>query len=163
MVVLGKEVVAAVGGPEWQGFDAFVTRVEPVLRRALLGAVGIDRLNDAVGEALAYAWEHWDRISAMDQPAGYLFRVGQSKTRLRKPPRLPPLANAELPEVEPGLPTALMALPDRQRAAVWLTYGCGWSHAETGEALGITPSTVATHASRGLDRLRSELGVVTDA
>ena len=31
--------------------------------------------------ALAYGWQHWDRIGAMANPVGYLFRVGQSAAR----------------------------------------------------------------------------------
>ena len=36
-------------------FEVFVLSVEPRLRRALLGAVGINHLDDAVGEALAFS------------------------------------------------------------------------------------------------------------
>jgi len=32
-------------------------------------------------EALAYAWENWDRLSSMKNPVGYLYRVGQSRAR----------------------------------------------------------------------------------
>ncbi|MCP4959140.1 MAG: hypothetical protein GY925_07705 [Actinomycetia bacterium] len=65
---------------------------EPRLRRAFLGTVGVDRMPDAVSEALAFAWEHWDRVAVMGNPVGYLFRVGQSRTRNRKRPRLPGVA-----------------------------------------------------------------------
>ena len=146
-----------------EGFEAFVARVEPGLRRALLGAVGVDRLDDAVAEALAYAFEHWDVVSALDNPAGYLFRVAQSRTRHRRSPRLFRREAVVLPEVEPGLVDALCALPESQRVAVWLAHGCGWPHAEIADVMGVSASTVATHVSRGLDRLRSELGVMNDA
>ena len=26
---------------------------------------------------MRYGWEHWARVSQLDNPAGYLFRVGQ--------------------------------------------------------------------------------------
>jgi DNA-directed RNA polymerase specialized sigma24 family protein len=141
-------------------FEVFVVRVEPGLRRALLGVVGIDRVEDAVAEALAYGFEHWADVSAMANPAGYLFRVGQSRSRRRRQPRIFRTPPAELPDVEPGLVDALCELPDSQRTAVWLAHGCGWSHAEIGEVLGASTSTVATHVSRGLHRLRSKMGVV---
>ena len=51
-------------------FEEFVLRVEPGLRRALIGAVGVDRVEDAVAEALAYAFEHWAEVSEMVNPAG---------------------------------------------------------------------------------------------
>lgn len=144
-------------------FEEFVVVVEPRLRRALLGSVGIDRVEDAVAEALAYAFEHWDAVVAMSNPAGYLFRVGQSKVRSRRSPRLFRRVPDALPDVEPGLIDALCALPQTQRTAVWLAHGCGWSHAEIGEVLDVAPSTVATHVSRAMVRLRSQLGVTIDA
>jgi len=140
-------------------FDAFVAEAEPRLRRALIGAVGVDRVADAVAEALAYAWENWSTISLFENPVGYLYRVGQSKTRRRKVPQLRAMVAPGIPDTEPGLPMALMALPPQQRAAVWLAHGCQWTHAEIAEALGISTSTVSTHVNRGLDSLRRRLGV----
>ena len=140
-------------------FEGFVRDAEPRLRRALLGAVGTDRVEDAVGEALAYAFERWHEVRAMQNPVGFLYRVGQSKSRRRKRVRLFRSEPAGMPDVEPGLPGALAALPESQRVAVWLAHGCGWSHAEIGETLDVSTSTVSTHVARGLARLRVELGV----
>jgi len=53
-------------------FTSFVEQVEPRLRRALVAAFGLERGRDAAAEALAYGWEHWDRIAATANPAGYL-------------------------------------------------------------------------------------------
>ena len=144
-------------------FEEFVTMAEPRLRRGYLGTVGVDRMPDAVAEALAYGWEHWNRISTMTNTVGYLFRVGQSKTRARMRPQPPVLVPTTLPTIEPGLPGALKALPDSQRTAVWLAHGCGWSHGEIATVLEVSESTVATHVGRALKRLRSELGVEADA
>lgn len=141
-------------------FEAFVRDARMRLRRALIGAVGLDRVEDAVAEALAWAVEHRAELAGMGNPVGYLFRVGQSRVRARKQPRFLAAGVTELPEVEPGLPAALASLPDAQRVSVWLAHGCAWSHAEIGEALGIAPSTVATHVARAMSRLRAELGVV---
>jgi hypothetical protein len=65
---------------------------------------------------------------------------------------------ARLPEVEPGLGPALRALAPQQRSAVWLVHACGWTYAETASALGISPSAVGTHLTRGLAHLRTTLG-----
>ena len=43
-------------------FCALVASIEPRLRRALAGAVGIENAHDAVAEALAWAWEHWPEV-----------------------------------------------------------------------------------------------------
>jgi DNA-directed RNA polymerase specialized sigma24 family protein len=145
-----------------EDFERFVVGAEPRLRRALLGAVGVDRLDDAVSEAMAFAYERWGLVSAMDNPIGYLFRVGQSKTRQRKIPHLFRGPAPSIPDVEPRLTEFLLGLPRSQRTAVWLAHGCGWTHAEIGAAMEISSSTVATHVSRGLDRLRENLGAVDD-
>lgn len=141
------------------GFEDFVNEAEPRLRRAYIGAVGMDRMPDAVAEALGYSWEHWDRVSEMANPIGYIFRVGQSRTRPRRRPVLTQPPPEAAPLIEPGLTAALLALPIKQRTAVWLAHGCGWSHEEIAIALEISTSTVATHVRRGLIRLRTELGV----
>lgn len=65
-------------------FTEFVKQVEPRLRRALPVAYGIERGAEATADALAYAWENWERIEQMDNPAGYLYRVGRSRARPRK-------------------------------------------------------------------------------
>ena len=144
-------------------FREWVTAAEPRLRRAYAGVRGPDDARDAVGEALAYAWEHWDRVQEMDNGVGYVFRVGQSRTRARKRPELPTPAAVGQPEVDPGLVPALKRLPDQQRTAVWLVHACDWSHAEAAEAMGIAPSTVSTHVTRALVALRERLEVTTDA
>ena len=144
-------------------FEAFVTDVEPRLRRALVAARGPDAGRDAVAEALAYAWEHWDRVRSMANPVGYLFRVGQSRTRHRRGRSLPTQANAvEIPDVDPRLPGAMNGLSEQQRVTVFLVHGCGWSHADVAEMLDITPSTVSTHSQRGIARLREILEVGAD-
>jgi DNA-directed RNA polymerase specialized sigma24 family protein len=142
------------------GFDEFVRAANPRLRRALLGAVGADRVDDAVAEAFAWGYEHRDELSAMENPVGYLYRVGQSKVRYRRPVRLFRVLPPTIPEVEPGLVDALGALPDSQRTAIWLAHGCGWTHGEIAIVMDVAPSTVATHVSRGLRRLREVMGVV---
>jgi RNA polymerase sigma-70 factor (ECF subfamily) len=143
-------------------FDRFVERAEPELRRALSGHLLAGAVPDAVGEALAYAWENRERVLAMSSPVGYLYRVAQSRSRRRREGFLVWPGDGVVPWVEPGLAPALARLPRRQARVVWLVHGCGWSHAEVGEALGISASTVATHGSRGLAALRTELGVIVD-
>jgi DNA-directed RNA polymerase specialized sigma24 family protein len=147
-----------------EAFERFVADVEPRLRRALVALRGPEQGRDAVAEALAWAWEHWDRARALDNPAGYLYRVGQSRTRWRRSPAWGPTAEPDrLPDVEPRLPAALAALSDRQRVSVFLVQGCGWSHVEVAGLLGISASSVANHVARGMARLRAELKVPVDA
>lgn len=140
-------------------FERFVQEAEPRLRRALLGARGPVDGRDATAEALAYAWQHWDRVRSMANPVGYLYRVGCSRTRSRKmPPTMPP-ETAQLPEIEPALPAALQGLTEPQRVAVFLVHGCGWPHADVAEVLEVSTSTVSTHVQRGMAKLRELLEV----
>ena len=144
-------------------FDGFVRDVRPRLLRAFAGCRGRDDAGDAAAEALAYAWEHWETVRALDNPAGYLYRVGLSRTRARKHPVLPPPEALGVPEVEPALIPAMLELPETQRTALWLVHGCQWRYAEAAEAMGTSVSMVANHLRRGLDRLRDRLEVSTRA
>lgn len=144
-------------------FREWVAEAEPRLRRAYAGVRGPDDARDAVAEALAYAWEHWERVQHMDNGIGYVFRVGQSRTRVRKRPDLPAASAVGQPDVDPGLVPALKRLPDQQRTAVWLVHACDWTHAEAAEAMGISPSTISTHVNRALAALRDRLEVTADA
>jgi len=60
--------------------------------------------------------------------------------------------------VEPGLPAALSRLSERQRVAVFLIHGYGWTHSEVSQFLGLSVSTVQKHAERGLAKLQRVLG-----
>ncbi|MFQ5555586.1 MAG: RNA polymerase sigma factor, partial [Acidimicrobiia bacterium] len=145
-------------------FETFVENVGGRLRQALIAAYGPEVGAEATSEALAYAWEHWDQIAPMDNPAGYLYRVGQSKSRryLRRPPVLPPVPPSAQPWVEPGLPAALALLSDQQRIAVILCHGFTWTRAEVAELLGVNASTVQRHIDRAMKKLRRGLGAPDD-
>ncbi len=149
-------------------FTEFVGEVGGRVRSTLIAGFGPNVGADAAAEALAYGWEHWDRIGAMDNPAGYLYKVGRSRARriLRRnrPVALPPPPmSPPAPWVEPALPKVLARLPDRQRAAVVLVHGYGWTLEETGQVLGVSRSTVQRHVDRALTKLRDALEVDRDA
>lgn len=145
-------------------FIEFVTDVEPRLRHALCAAFGLDLGREASAHALAYGWEHWDRIEAKHNPAGYLWGVGRNYAlrQRRRPIRLPTAPSQAMPWIEPGLPNALSALTERQRVTVILLHGLGWTHSEVGELMGISKSSVQSQAERGIAKLRRKLGVDRD-
>ena len=145
------------------GFETFVQGLRPRLLRAFAGCRGRDGAPDAAAEALAYAWEHWATVREMDNPAGYLYRVGLTRTRLRKRPVLPRPDQLGLPDVEPNLIPALMELPETQRTAVWLVHACQWRYAEVADAMDTSVSMIGNHLRRGMERLRKRLEVSTDA
>lgn len=96
----------------------------------------------------------------MDNPIGYLYRVGQSKARLPKRRHLWAIPDTGHRDFEPKLPQALGALTKNQRVAVVLVHGFGWSHGEVAALLGCSAPTVATHVRRALEKLQQALEVV---
>lgn len=104
------------------------------------------RRTDATAEALAYGWEHWERVSAMKNPEGYLYRVARTAGRKmrHRPHPLPDVIRVEGPWVEPGLPDALESLGDRQRTVVWLVHGFSWQQTEVANLLGLSPKSLRT-------------------
>jgi RNA polymerase sigma factor (sigma-70 family) len=155
----GAPTVAAPAPAAWDSFEAFVREVEPRLRRALVASYGLEAGRDAAAEALAYAWEHWERLQTVTNLPGYLYRVGQSRSRRRKPAALFDTSGWSEHHFEPGLPAALAALSGRQRQAVVLVYGYGCTLREVSELIGVKQTTVQNHLTRGLQRLRTILGV----
>ena len=144
-------------------FEEFVREVEPRLRVALVAVFGQDKGREATAEALAWGWEHLDRLQAMENPAGYLYRVGRTSVRDRKRRSFRPVPEHVLPHVEPALPKALERLSEKQRIAVVMVHAYGWSRHEVAELIGASASTIDTHLSRGLGKLRKSLGVMLSA
>jgi len=155
-VIMGK---GPMKKPDHQEFEAFVLSVEPGLRRALFSVLGIDRGREATAEALAWAWEHWGRVRRMDNPTGFLFRVGQSRIRTRRTPPMFERSEWHEPLVEPGLGRAFQQLSESQRMAVILIHGFGWKLREVAELSGTKVTTIQTHLERGLQKLRAALEV----
>lgn len=152
--------------PETQidSFTVFVRDVEPRLKVALCSSFGREIGIEATADALEYAWKNWERVGQMDNPAGYLWRVGRNRARRRSTRRtelFQGVAMDRIPWVEPALPDALAALSEKQRISVLMVYGLGWTFAEVAELLGVSRSTVQRHADRAMRRLRRKLGVLS--
>lgn len=138
-------------------FTAFVVEHEPRLRRAFVAMYGGQRGREATAEALAFAWEHWDRLTTVHNVPGYLFRVGQSRTRRAKTVVTFERQGRHDPLFEPSLEPALKTLTARQRTAVVLVHGFGWTLREVAELTGTKVTTVQNHLERGLAKLRRAL------
>lgn len=147
-------------------FTEFFRETEPRLKLALCAAFGPETGAEAASFALSYGWEHWDRVGNMKNPAGYLWAVGRNRARRMQTRSLRWYRSTFDPVVaendqwfEPGLPEALSRLSERQRSAVVLVHGLGWTLAEVSSLLSISVPTVQKHVERGLMRLKKELGV----
>jgi RNA polymerase sigma-70 factor (ECF subfamily) len=106
---------------------------------------------DLAQDAFATVWERWDRVGAMENPAGYLHRTAINifRKRYRRDQILrrivPFLARAGASgPADSGLmiDEALRSLTPRQRAALVLTELIGYTAAEAADVLGVKPSTI---------------------
>ena len=146
--------------PEVDSFTEFATANEARLRHALIATCGGQAGREAAAEALAYGWEHWDRLAEMDNPLGYLYVVGRNLARKghRGGPAFVETVVDTIPEIEPALPEALAALSDRQRCAVLLVHSFQWTLSEAAEVMGVSKTTVQNHLERGMRSLRRRIG-----
>jgi DNA-directed RNA polymerase specialized sigma24 family protein len=145
-----------------ESFTEWAREAEPRLRHALTASFGSQLGQEATADALAYAWERWDRVSVKDNPLGYVYGIGRNRARRMIWQRRPVFVDVRpqrFPHVEPGLPAAMARLSEKQRIVVILVYCHEWSLSEVAELLGTQKTTVQNHAERGLARLRTNLGV----
>lgn len=156
-------VVAVQPEVKEQAFEAFVRADGDRLRRAMSSQYGVDIGGEATDAALAWAWEYWDRLHPMSNPAGYLYRVSQTQARREvrrgRPVTFPPepTHRTEATSIDDDLAVALRSMPDRQRVAVLMVHVYGWTPTEVAEITGAPATTVRSHLRRGLRHLRKSL------
>ena len=155
---------------ELRTFDTFVLDEKDRLLRALCLITGSrSSAEDIAQEAFTRVFERWDAVNAMDSPEGYLHRTAMNVFRsdLRRAKRA--LKRVMIPGDTADVFAAiddrdeatrvLATLSPRQRAAIVLTEGLGYSGNEAGDLLGIKGSTVhaLTHQARAsLTTIRRE-------
>ena len=140
----------------------FIASNRVALERALVARYGLADGMDAAAHAIEYAYTHWTRVSAIGNPSGYLFRVGQSHARrwIRSSRRLTALVADQTTTdkaIDVDLQRALMRLAWAQRVAVVLVHAHGHTYAEAGRILDLPVTTITNHVNRGLARLRRNL------
>lgn len=142
-----------------ESFTRFAADHGPRLRTALLARFGPHDGADVHADVMARAWDDWDRIGAMENPSGYLYRLGRTAHRRYRRWRRPPRFGVPEPvqAADPDLFLSLGSLTDAQRVAVVLVHGHGASYAEVAELLDVPVTTVTNHVHRGLARLRRDL------
>jgi RNA polymerase sigma-70 factor, ECF subfamily len=149
-------------------FDEFFRAEYPRLVR-VLSAADL-HADDALQEAFTKAALSWARISAYEDPAGWVRRVAVRRLLdERRSSRRKHAAIARLDAAVPvesvdhdaslDLAAAIDALPARQRVALTLFYLGGLTSAETGEAMGISAGAVRFHLHEARGRLRELLEV----
>jgi RNA polymerase sigma-70 factor, ECF subfamily len=119
-------------------------------------------------EAFLKMFERWDRVGALEDPTGYVFRVSMNVFRnrfrrsslgLRRAISLAPPATDELAAVETRdeVLRLLGELTPQQRAAVLLTAILDYSAEETGEMLGMRASSVRSLTTRARARMKDKV------
>lgn len=138
-------------------------------RTRLFGALVVMTGNRAEAEeilqdAFLRVWERWERVAAMEEPVGFLYRTAMNLFRkrvrraavaVRKAVHLLPKGD-ELAEVEmrDEAVRLLERLTPRERAAIVVTAYLGYSSEEAGELLGIQATTVRVLTNRARASLR---------
>jgi RNA polymerase sigma-70 factor (ECF subfamily) len=123
-------------------------------------------------DALVRVWERWDRVSTMDSPEAWTYRIAFNlasswgRRRLaerRAHHRAHHAADAEPPDTatNAAVHAAVAALPPRQRAVVACRYLLDLSVTDTASVLGMAEGTVKATTHQALTRLRAA-GLVDD-
>jgi RNA polymerase sigma-70 factor (ECF subfamily) len=147
-------------------FEQFYRDHVDRVHRALALAVGDGAVaREATDEAMARAYARWDRVRRLDNPGGWVFRVGLNwatswwrKVRRERPPaedRHP--ATAAPDPAGLAARSALERLPAARRTVIVCRVLLDLSTAETAAVLDLTEGTVRSRLSRGLAELRAAL------
>lgn len=151
------------GGGLGEALDAALDR----LRAVLIARHGIQVGRDLHGELTSYAWEHRERLATMDNPAGFLYRVSQSRARRYRrwgrtvdlPPEEPAGAGTARgtgsgPGRDLDLAAALATLPEDDRTIVVIVHSYGYRYEEAAELLGLSVGAVRNRLHRAMTTLR---------
>ncbi len=147
-------------------FEAFYGANANSIAQALAVTLGdADLAFDATNEAMTRAFQRWSKISAYDNPAAWVYRVGLNwslswKARRRReqerPVRLAP-ERTEARQRDDSLDAALDELSVERRAVVVCRIYLDWSVDQTADALGVAPGTVKSRLARALAELREAI------
>jgi RNA polymerase sigma-70 factor (sigma-E family) len=156
----------------YSSFSSYVRARGPVLLRTARSlTANPSDAEDLLQTALTKTYVAWDRIEDHRALDGYvrraLLNTRTSQWRKRKvdeftcdelPEResLPAPDPAEQQVLHDAMWSAVMKLPDRQRAMVVLRYYEDLSEAQTAEVLGVSIGTVKSAVSRALGKLRED-------
>jgi RNA polymerase sigma-70 factor (sigma-E family) len=154
-------------------FEEFVAgRQAALFRTAFLLTGDRGHAEDLLQGALERAYQHWQRVTAADNPDAYVRRImvnlANDRWRTRRhvvEQGLDAVAaassardcQAEQAELRDLVVRALRGVPVRMRTVLVLRYFEDLSEAETAAVMGCSIGTVKSQAARGLDRLRAAI------
>ncbi len=145
--------------------DYVVARRPALIREAYLLVGDVHLAEDLVQTALAKAYVAWHRVAASSAPDAYVRRIlintNISRRRRRRVAEVLTAVPADRAEAPPqamesaAVIQALMALPQRQRAAIVLRFWDDLPESAVAELMGCSIGTVRTHTARAMARLRT--------
>lgn len=146
-------------------FDRWYGEVHAELSISLLVAFGdADLAAEAADEAIARAFERWDRVSVMASPGGWTYRVAVNVVRRKRRRRAIENRLIRGRPTEPPVPGPagelwhlVRQLPERQRLAIALRHVAGMTEVEIANAMGITRGTVSATLRQAYLALRRHL------
>ncbi len=131
----GVEGLDAPELPNVEAITTFARDVEPNVGYALVAACGLARGLEATYDALAFARERWDKVKAVQNPAGLPYRIAIRRA-FRQHREVPPLLVA--PMIDPQrLEPALEHLSKQQRTVVFLIEVFGFTRQEVADLFGV--------------------------
>jgi RNA polymerase sigma-70 factor (ECF subfamily) len=173
MDLAAGEVGSTELGDATRAFDSFFEAEAPWLFRRLCVVTG-DRFEaeEVTQEAFVRVLERWDRVSGMDDPTGYLYRIAFNVHRRRRRRAALALRRVAMPDspsdafaaadARQVVRTAIARLTPRQRAALVLTELMGYSSEAAARVLGVRPGTVRALATQGRAAMRQALGRIDE-
>lgn len=148
-------------------FTGFYEAQRPGIVRALSLALHDNDFGaDAADEAFVRACQRWSTVSELDNPAGWVYRVGLNwansvlRRRRRHRAKQSLLATPSEARDVPGdidLQRALCELSADHRSVVICRYYLDWTVSDTADALDIPAGTVKSRLARALEQLESIL------
>jgi RNA polymerase sigma-70 factor, ECF subfamily len=153
----------------WARFDTFFEQEHDHLYKALYFVTGNRQdAEELMQDAFLKLWERWDSIHEVDDPTGYLFRIGLNGFRMQRR-RAAMSVRKVIPvpeardlfsdaEMRADVRALLLQLTSRQRAALLLVDLLGYPSEQAARILRVRPSTVRALAAKGRRALRAMEG-----
>ena len=153
----------------WAQFDTFFEEEHERLYKALYFVTGNRHdAEELMQDAFLKLWERWDSIGGIEDPTGYLFRIGLNGFRMRhrraamSVRKVIPVPEARDlfsdAEMRADVRALLVQLTPRQRAALLLVDMLGYPSEQAARILRVRPSTVRALATKGRRALRAMEG-----
>ena len=139
-------------------FAALVAKHERPLR-AFLGRMAGPDADDVAQEAFIKAWRHSGQYDGRARYSTWLTRIAWRcridhlrRTRAVEPADVPP---QDIPGAAAEVSDMLARLSERERAALILCEGHGWTHAEAAELLSMPLGTLKSTVARAKTKCRA--------